>query len=279
MVNNMFELKMLKSDLEDMLKKMSLPTGKEDFTFPVIAPMFTPDGGLEWVAITKNITVWIRARNLSIVGISEPTRIPFRVKDVLSTLNFFDKDDIISITHDVERGEDVFTTTENEKRKKTTRIPSVIIADVTGMKEAFPGKIGEDGVIILKNGRPSLHVECDSKIFKELVTNTNLVMGAKKKEEIPDTYHITFDGSNGRLETVAGDKNDRAHQSLVDEVYSPTVEGDGTVHYSMGFPDLMNALVGDIHVYCMINGPMWVAQHGTTLSVRYLIPPSNFGRE
>ena len=79
----MFTLKISKNKFEDLIRKMSIPTGKKDFVYPVIAPLFTKRGDddfgflnshMEWIAKSSQSTVWVRAKGLDVSGIKEPTR-------------------------------------------------------------------------------------------------------------------------------------------------------------------------------------------------------------
>jgi hypothetical protein len=272
----MFELKISKGDLVDLVKKMSLPTGKNEYIFETVAPKITPEGLLEWIGKTVNFTGWVRAKKLDVSGITEPIRIVLNAKETLKTLSYFkEKNDIITLIHDTDRGQDIFTT-NSEKRKKTTFIPSIALTEVKDLQETFPGQLADDGVIVYRGGRrPDLHITCDVKVFQDLVANTHIVMENKRKQEMPDIYHITFDEENKCLETVAGDATDRAHKVVIDEIFTDAVSGNGAVHYAMGFPDVMGVLSGDIDLYALANGPLWVSQQNEKFSVRYMVPPAN----
>jgi hypothetical protein len=277
----MFELKIPRDELEDLAKKMSLPTGKDEFVFETIAPTITPEGRLEWIGKTKNITAWIRAKDLSVSGITEPIILPFKAAALINTLAFFQKDDLITLVHDKSRGEDIFTT-NSEVRKRTVKLPSIVETEAKEKQDVFPGQIGEDGVIVYKAGRkPNLHCSCDVSVFKELVANTNQVMGNKKKEEIPNIFHITFDEANGMLRTVAGESTDRAHQTVDDEIHTLALAGNGTVHFAMGFPDVMGVLSEIVELYALQGGPLWVVQDDVARKrkLRYLIPPAKVDRD
>lgn len=270
----MFKLKIPRAELEDLVKKMSLPTGRDKFVFETIAPEIRPDGYLEWIGKSKDITVWVQARKLDVSGITKPIRIPLVSLDVLKTLSRFNKKNIVTLTHYKNRGEDVFTTND-EKRKKTTRLPSIDISGAKEMKETFPAQLADDGVILYRGGRrPDLHATCDVNFFKELVASTNLVMGSKKKDEMSNIYHIVFDEDNSLLRTIAGDDTDSTHIIVSDEIYTDSVSGNGTVHYSMGFYDVINVLTGEIDVYALAGGPLWIVQKGEKQRIRYIVLPA-----
>src|SRR5665647_1510818 len=118
----MFELRIKRGDFEDLVKKMSLPAGKnpnrkDEFVFEVIAPKITPDGYLEWIGKTKDITSWIRAKGLEVSGINVPIVIAFNSKEIMNMFKFFkEENDVITITHNTDTGEDIFTV-DNNKRK------------------------------------------------------------------------------------------------------------------------------------------------------------------
>lgn len=275
----MFTLKIPHDELEDLVRKMSLPTGKDEFVFETISPKITPEGYLEWIGKTKNITVWVRAKELEVSGITEPTSLTLKAAEAMNTLAFFQKDDIITLIHDTERGEDIFTA-DNNKRKRTIKLPSVVESEAKEKQEKFPGQLGEDGIVVYKGGRkPDLRCTCDAGVFRELVANTNLIMGGKKKEDTPNIYHIIFDETNNMLRTVAGDSTDRAHKTVDDEVHVLSVVGNGTVHYAMGFPDVMGVLNEEIELYALLGGPLWVVQDNESRKLRYLIPPAKFDRD
>jgi hypothetical protein len=92
--------------------------------------------------------------------------------------------------------------------------------------------------------------------LKELVANTKKVMGKNVK---PNFYHIIFDETNNMLRTVAGDI-DNSYKAVDDEVYATLVKGNGTVHYAMGFPEVMNALDNEIELYALVGGSLWIVQ-------------------
>ena len=272
----MFELKIPKGDLVDLVKKMSLPTGKNEFIFETIAPKITPEGLLEWIGETQNVTAWVRAKKLDVSGINEPIRIVLNAKETLKILSVFKKkNDIITLVHDTDRGENIFTT-NSEKRKRTTTIPSIVIIEMKYLQETFPGQLADDGVIVYSGGcRPDLHCTCNAIVFKELVAHTHSIMENKRKQEMPDIYHITFDEENKHLETIAGDVADRANKILKDEIYIDAVSGNGAVHYAMGFPAVMGVLRGEIDLYALEGESLWVSQQNEKFSVRYMVPPAN----
>ena len=123
-------------------------------------------------------------------------------------------------------------------------------------------------------------------MFKELVKNTNKVKGKKKREEIPSIYHIVFDEANGMLRTIAGDHAERAFKTVDDEVYVTDLKGNGTVHFAMGFPEIMNALTGEIELHALDDGPLpldkgplYIMKNSETVKIRYLIPPAKVDRD
>ena len=250
---------------------MSLPTGKDEFVFETIAPTITPEGRLEWIGRTKNITAWIRAKGLEVYDINEPIVVAFKAKEVLDTLKFFSGKNIIILTHDDDLGENVFTT-NNEKRKRTIKLPSIAVDEAKERQDKYPGKLDENGIPVYKCDRkPDLYSACDVSLFKELVANTKKVMG---KNVEPNFYHIIFDEANSMLRTIAGDVTDNSNKTVDDEVYALSVNGSGTVHYAMGFPDVMNALDGEIELYALVGGPLWIVQDSDSRRIRYLIPPA-----
>lgn len=280
----MFELKIPRDELEDLIKKMSLPTGKDGYVFETISPTVTPEGYLEWIGKTKNITAWVRAKGqFTVSGITEPMNITLKSADVLNTLNFFPKGDDITLIHDTDTGEDIFIS-NSEKRKRTIKLPSIVTSEAKEKQDKYPGKLDEKGIPIYKGDRkPNLHSTCDAMIFQDLVSNTNLILGGKKKEDNPNIYHIIFDEENGILKTIAGDRTDRAHKTVDDEVYALSITGNGTVHYAMGFPDVMSVLNGQIELYALVGGPLWVVQDNVEGNVgsrtRYMIPPAKVDRD
>jgi hypothetical protein len=248
----MFELRIQKSLLLDLIKKIAIPYGKDKFVFDKIAPNFFPDGRLEWVAKNKNVTVWIRARNLTVSGITETMRIPFVTKELIGTLDFFENDAIVTIAHDSEKDLDRF-----ESAQSSTELPSIPFENIGGMQSAFPAKIDSDGVIIFKDGiKPNLHANCPAKIFHESINNTYKVMGSKKKDEIPNIYHMEFDADHQFLWTIAGDETDKSHQVVRKKYPLDSVVGNGVVHYAQGFQEVMEALDGELFVSAVVGGPL-----------------------
>jgi len=143
------------------------------------------------------------------------------------------------------------------------------------MQEKFPGKLDAEGVIVYKGDiSPNLHATCDASIFKELVKSTERVNGKKKRHEMPNIYHIVFDEENKVLKAIAGDI-DNVYETVKDEVHT-VVSGNGTVHYANCFPEVMNVLSGDISLFALDSGPLWIEQkeNKASLNVHYLIPPA-----
>jgi hypothetical protein len=276
----MLEIKIQKSILLDLIKKCAVPTGKDGFMFPTIAPLITPDGKLEWIGKVMNTVLYIRARNITVSGITEPIRLPIEAFEWIGTLSFFKEKDLVSIKHDDAGGKDVFTTVGDETRRKTTSVPSVVIAKAGTLLDKFPGTLDQDGVILFRgNVRPNLYSKCDASFLQDLVTNTNTILGSGKAGGAPVIYNIVFDGDHKCLKTVAGDETDRAHRVLEDESYTDDITGNGAVHYQRGFADIMAVLGGEIHIYALDKGPLWVSQHGDNISAKYMIPPANVGKE
>jgi len=271
----MFKLKISRDILEDLVKKMAIPTGKDEYVFKTIAPTITPDGRLTWIGKNKFSTVWVRAKGLDVSGITEPIVIAFKSAEILKTLKLFKKkNDVIVLTHDTENSVDVFTT-NNEKGKRTVKLPSIVESEAKEKQDVFPGQIGEDGVIVYKGGlKPNLYCKCDVSVFKELVKNTNKVKGKKKREEKPNNYHIIFDEEHGMLRTFAEDKEEKSYTKLDDEISITDVKGNGTVHFSYLFPDVMNALSGEIELWSIEKGPLYIMQNSENVKIRYLISPA-----
>ena len=323
----MFELKIKKSQLEDLVKKMALPYGQGKFVFDKIAPKFLPpkklegdakklesdvkklesdvkklegdakklesdvktpedgvkkpenNGFLEWIAKNKNTTALVRAQQLDIVGITAPLRIPFETEKLLDTLSFFDNDTILRFTHDEDASEEVFESTD-EKRPCRMTMPSIVLENITGMQEAFSAKIDTDGVVVFKDGsKPNMHVICDAGVFHQLITNTYKIMGSKKKDEIPNIYHVVFDGEHQFLRTIAGDDTDRAHRVFLDAVFTEKIEGNGAVHYAQGFQEVMEVLDGEINVSAVVDGPLWVVKRDNSIKAQYLISPATYKKD
>jgi hypothetical protein len=72
----MFELKISRVELEDLIIKMSIPKGNK-FVFETVAPVISPKGYLEWIGRSSNYVAWIRAKGLEVSGIDEPVIIAF----------------------------------------------------------------------------------------------------------------------------------------------------------------------------------------------------------
>jgi len=275
----MFELKIKRGDFEDLVKKMSLPAGKDEFIFETIAPTVTPEGYLEWIGQTRQFVAWVRAKGLEVSGINEPIIIAFKSKDIMKMFKFFKgKNEIITLIHDTESGEYIFTA-DNDKLKRTTMLQAISIDEAKERRDKFPVQIDEDGIIVSKTGqKPNLHSICDSSVFRELIKNTNKVM-KKKKEEPPYFYHIIFDGANNMLRTIAGESIDSSLTTVDDKVYATSVKGNGIVHYAYLFPEVMNALTGEIELHALEGGLLWVVQDSDNRRIRYLIPPARYGNK
>jgi hypothetical protein len=64
-----------------------------------------------------------------------------------------------------------------------------------------------------------------------LVANINEVID-KKKEEMPYSYQIIFDESNGMFRTIARDSTDHAYKTVDDGVNVMSVKGNGCSFFS-----------------------------------------------
>jgi hypothetical protein len=273
----MFELNISRTDLEDLVKKMSLPTGKNEFVFETIAPTIRPDGYLEWIGKTKDVTAWIRAKGLYVSGIKLPIVVAFKSKEILNMLKFFrGKNDVITFTHNTDTGEDIFTA-DNNKRKRTIKLLYVEESEAKVKQDKFPWQINEDGIFVYKDGcKLDLYSACDVSLFQELVVNTKKLTVNKNE---PDIYHIIFDGANNMLRTIAGDITDRSYKTVDDEVHATVIKGTGIVHFAKGFPEVMNALDNEIELYAQVGGPLWIVQDSDTKRIRYLIHPAIYEKK
>jgi hypothetical protein len=275
----MFELRIKKGDFEDLVKKMSLPTGKDEFIFETIAPTVTPEGYLEWIGQTSIFVAWVRAKKLDVSGITGPIVIALKSKEIMKMFKFFKgKNEIITLIQDTEIGEYIFTA-DNDKRKRTITLQAISIDEAKERRDKFPEQIDEYGVIVSQTGlKPNLHSICDSSVFHELVKNTNKIM-EKKKEKPPYVYHIIFDGANNILRTIAGDITDNPLKTVDDKVYATSVKGNGIVHYAYLFPEVVNVLTSEIELHAFEGGPLWIVQDSDNIRIRYLIPPTHYGNK
>jgi hypothetical protein len=268
----MFKFTIPKLELIDLIRKMALPYGQGKYVFDKIAPKFLPNGYLEWVGKNKNTTVWVRARNLTVSGITETMRVPFVTKELIATLDFFENDAIVTIAHDTDRLVDRF-----ESDHSSIELPMIPLEDIKGMQEGFNFKFDPDGVIIYHDGnKPNLHARCTTKIFHMLINYTYKVMGAKRKDEIPNIYHITFDGDHQFLRTIAGDEYDKKYRAFKSAYHLDYVVGQGETHYAQGFQEVMEVLSGEIEISAQVNGHLWIVQRRSDTVFCYLITPATY---
>jgi hypothetical protein len=268
----MFTLRISKNKLEDLIKKMSIPTGKNKFIFPVIAPLFEkrednefdfPNSGLDWIAKNNAIVAWVRAKGLNVSGITEPTRMSFFALHALDALANFDNNDTITIFSDPEKEVYLFA----GGRKNQVKIPMMPISAVTGMQETFLGKIDESGVITYKGDiRPDLFAIIDVAPIQQLIKNNK-----QKKDEIPNIYHLIFDDRKKMIKTFVNEEIDK-----MIEIRADAILGNGTTQYGVSFTELMNVLNGKIKIYAIEGGPLWIEQKEiiSALNLHYLISPS-----
>ena len=180
----MFKLIITREELEDLIKKMSIPIGKGDFIFKTIAPTITPHhdvgtfGYLEWIGTNQKITVWVRAKGLEVYGISEPIRLPLSSRDVLEKLSKFDKKDMIKLIHDTGSGENIFTTyingVDDEERQKQIRLLTIDIAEVTTMQKEFPYQFKNDVIVYERVLKFKQFLQLDNKRHFTLNSDVNL---------------------------------------------------------------------------------------------------------
>jgi hypothetical protein len=281
----MFEMKIKKSQFEELINKMSLPYGKDKFVFEKIAPKFLPSNKaddkifIEWVGKNKNTTVWVRAQQIDGSGFTEPFRVPFVTKELLAKLNYFEKDDTITYTHDEISGVESFACYDNGG-EKFVDLPSIVLDNINGMQEGFSGKVDSDGVIVFKDGsKPNMHAVCDSSIFKRLIKNTYSIMGSTQKDDVPNIYHIMFDAEHNLLRTIAGDETDRAHSVFREGVPVTSIEGNGSLHYAQGFQEVMSNVDGEINISAFVDGPLWVVKRDELSLSRFLITPAIYKKD
>lgn len=281
----MFELIITRAELEDLIKKMSIPIGKDDFIFKIIAPTITPHhdvgtfGYLEWIGTNQKITVWVRAKGLEVYGISAPIRLPLSSRDVLEKLSKFDKKDMIKLTHDIDSGENIFTTyingVDDGEGQNTPGLLSIDIAEVTTMQKEFPYQFKNDVIVYDDGRRPDFHATCDVSVFQEIIADTNYIKGKKKKGEISNIYQIVFDEKNGMLRSTSRDNTEFNCKTLVHEAFIENLRGNGTLHCSFCFPEVINVLSGEIDVYALEGGPMWIVQMNEGQIIHYVVLPAN----
>ena len=271
----MFQLITDAGSLIDIIQKMGVPTtgGKVSYAFPIIAPKFTPAGGLEWYGKLKALTVRVKCKKLNVSGITQDIRIPINITNFLSALSMFKTTDQIVWVHDEDHGIERITGGDPAEKTMLAEVGSAEVASVAGACDEFPGSLDTDGVILLRGGtiRPNIHATCNVSIFRTLIENTHIVTGTKKTDEVPAVYHMKFDETTGTIETIAGKESSRTKRVIRNVLGNVT--GDGECFYALGFADIMTILDGPIDVYCVPNGPMWVSQQTESKIVQYLIPP------
>jgi hypothetical protein len=143
-----------------------------------------------------------------------------------------------------------------------------------------------------------LHSVCDAHAFHELVKNTKKIIKMKiekvnneaeefekrynkikelKKllkvdsaERLP-IYHIIFDGENQILKTIACETTDNSFV-VEDEVHSFTVTGNGSVHFSTEFANVVGVLKGQVELLTLESAPLCISQDSVFMRIRYVVP-------
>ena len=57
------------------------------------------------------------------------------------------------------------------------------------------------------------------------------------------------------------------------------ISGNGTIHCSFCFPEVMNVLTEKIDVYALAGGPMWIVQRNDWQIIQYVVPPVNISQD
>ena len=274
-------IQIMQSDFVDAIRKMALPTvaQKDSYFFATIAPKIYPDGRMEWIAKSTNVTAWVRVRYTMPTGVTEPIRIPMDVGQFLQTLELFSGSDLITFVHDPENGLNIFSNSEDGNGrtiKMPTTVQSAVIKD---MYDSFPVSLEEGTeVILLKSGqlRPNVSGTCNIKLFNDLISNTARISGKTKKEDVSPVYHIFVDETLKQIKTVAGSERDRNSKVITDVMMHESVTGTGSLHYSLGFADICSVLSGEVTFHAVDKGPLWLMQDTDRVITRYLIPPATY---
>jgi hypothetical protein len=268
----MFEWIISKNQLIDLIKKMSLPLGKNKYVFETVAPLFTPndfmapDCDLEWIAKTENVDVWVRYNGLNTTGLIEPIRIPFNVYELVTALKHF-KNERLLIAFDIEN-RDMIITEHKASNKNDATISFASLKDVHGMQETLD----------IKHDNSKLHAVCLADIFHGWI-DKNKKYRKSSDENYPEIYRIIFDGENQKLGTKIGDEKDRTkvhykENCIVNKTKGLfSVDGNGEVCCSKGFETVMSKLKGEIKVSVIEDGSLLV-ETGDVVKAYYLIAPS-----
>lgn len=277
----MLTLKVNCSDFTDAIKKMSIPTvgQKDSFFFPFIAPKIYPNGVMEWIAKSANVTSWIRVKYTMPMGLTEPIRIPMEAKMFLKTLESFSGTDLITFVHDTEKEQYIFSNSD-DGNGRTILVPATSPATIIKeIYEAFPVGFEPDTEIIMLRGgalKTDISAKCDIKLFNEVISNVAKITNSTKKENVQPVYHIFIDEDLKRIKTVAGNENDRQHETRIDVIVNESVTGHGSLHYSLGFADVCNVLSGEIEFHSVDKGPLWLMHDNDRVITRYFIPPATY---
>jgi len=266
----MFTLKTSKNQFEDLIKKMAIHIVNDSFVFPIIAPLFTPsdspaidwaNGSIEWIGKEPNFTAWVRADGID-DSYTKPTRMCFFAKHALNVLkDFKDNENIIIYADD--KKEEYCIAGGKSGSAKLLMIP---ISNALGMQEALPFRLDASGVIEY-NGemRPDLFAMLDVAPIQQFIKNNK----PKKDDNRPKIYHIIFDDRKKVIKVFVNEDTQKAI-----EIRTNVILGKGTVHYSLLFPETMNVLDGDIKLYALEGGHLWIAEDKPDLKVRYILPPA-----
>jgi hypothetical protein len=184
----------------------------------------------------------------------------------LDALTHFGKDDVITIFSVPEKEEYLLTGNKN-----TIMVPMQPITQAREMQEKFPGKLDENCVVVYSHDRkPNIRATCDVTGIKKLIKGTM----KKRNNEIKNIYHVIFNEAEKKLSIYANEDN----QKMI-EIRTSAITGNGTIHHSRYFPEIMNVLNGEIAFYALEGGPLWIEQgdKNRDLNLHYLIPPANAG--
>lgn len=294
----MIKFEMKQPEFIDTIKKMAIPVkSKKKFIFPIIVLTIRPNE-IEWMGKSEHIITWVQAK-CTTQDILNPIQVPIDVPKIVKWLNTFKNKDIISLTHDLNKGKNILTEEiigTEDSRSVEMYIPDISIPDTSApdklaskstLLDDFPFRLDKEDpdMILFNNGliRPNISCTCDVNIFQDLVKSTVLNKKIESRNlhnktllnKIKDRhllYNIYIDSDKNQLKTIICNEHNVNYVRINGQ--SETISGCGELHYSSGFADVVNLLSGVIKFFAVDNGPLWITQNTDKMKIRYLIAPA-----
>lgn len=267
----MVTIKTTAGRMKSMLSMMALPSSTYGDLFPNIAPTLNPPsdgttGSLTINLLDKAVMVVASFINLDISGITEPTKIPIRVKEVLNVLSLFQDNEEITYIQDSSQGVSRIVGLHH-----TPTIPIQVMDECSTTVGTLPLKFDTDGIPLYKGGtvRPSIQVDIPQSVLQSQMSSADLIKADPRifYWGIEENSFITKVGNPSRPETTK-------IKSKWEPILLSTNNQPYESKFAAGFENIFKNLTGNLSLYLVTNGPAWIVSDSPDHKVSYMLSPA-----